>query len=28
METGTVTLHGPAETLIADARVRSAYLGI
>lgn len=28
METGTVTLDGPAENLIADERVRSAYLGM
>lgn len=28
METGTVTLEGPAESLIADERVRSAYLGM
>ncbi|MCC2596995.1 ABC transporter ATP-binding protein [Pusillimonas sp. MFBS29] len=28
METGTVTLDGTAESLIADERVRSAYLGM
>lgn len=28
METGTVMLDGPAESLIADSRVRSAYLGM
>lgn len=28
METGTVTLDGPAADLIADTRIRSAYLGM
>jgi len=28
METGAVMLDGPAESLIADSRVRSAYLGM
>ena len=27
LETGTITLSGPGEELIADARVREAYLG-
>ncbi|MEZ5725745.1 MAG: ATP-binding cassette domain-containing protein, partial [Paracoccaceae bacterium] len=28
METGQITLDGPAETLIADPRIRESYLGI
>ena len=28
METGRVTMHGPAEELIADERTRAAYLGV
>ena len=28
METGRITMDGPAETLIADPRIREAYLGI
>ena len=28
METGRITLDGPAEALIADPRIREAYLGI
>lgn len=28
METGQITLDGPAETLIADPRIRKSYLGI
>ncbi|HEX5495677.1 MAG TPA: ATP-binding cassette domain-containing protein, partial [Mycobacteriales bacterium] len=28
METGTITLHGPATALMANEQVRSAYLGI
>lgn len=28
METGRITMEGPAETLIADPRIREAYLGI
>lgn len=28
METGRITLDGPAEVLIADPRIREAYLGI
>ena len=28
METGQITMNGPAEALIADPRIREAYLGI
>ena len=28
LETGTIALHGPAATLLADERVKSAYLGL
>ena len=28
METGRVTMSGPAAELIADARIREAYLGV
>jgi len=28
MDTGRIAMSGPAEELIADARVREAYLGI
>jgi branched-chain amino acid transport system ATP-binding protein len=27
LETGTITLSGPAETLARDPRIREAYLG-
>jgi ABC-type branched-subunit amino acid transport system ATPase component len=27
MESGMITLQGPARSLLADPRVRSAYLG-
>ena len=28
LETGSISLHGPADALLADERVRSAYLGM
>ena len=28
METGRITMNGPAQDLIADPRIREAYLGI
>jgi branched-chain amino acid transport system ATP-binding protein len=28
METGRITMSGPAEALIADERIRAAYLGV
>jgi branched-chain amino acid transport system ATP-binding protein len=28
LETGRVALHGPYDTLLSDARVKRAYLGI
>ena len=28
METGRITMSGPADELIADERIRAAYLGI
>ena len=28
METGRMTMQGPAEELIADERIRAAYLGL
>ena len=28
LETGNISLHGPADALLADERVRSAYLGM